>query len=217
MRAPDMSGVRFGALLVVARGANNRDGTATWECVCDCGERRVIAGTTLRAGRRRSCGCQSPRFTAERMRKHGLSRSRTYSIWHGMRQRCESDKAAKKHLYCSKGIRVCERWQSFENFVSDMGLAPDGCSIERLDGNADYRPANCVWATPKDQANNTTRNRRIEWRGRTLTISQWAESINISPNTLLYRIRRGWPTERAMTEPNRRRATAGTASASCGT
>lgn len=195
----NLLGERFGKLLVTERRANKKDGTAVWKCVCECGQFREITGTSLRAGRHKSCGCSSPLFSTERLTTHGLSRTRTYRIWAGMKQRCSDAAIGKsKRLYFDKGIRVCKEWQDFEAFFNDMGEAPEGCSIDRIDGNKGYEPSNCRWSTPQEQGNNTSSNRVIEHDGKSQTISQWARDIGIKPNTLLYRIRRGWDIQRAL-------------------
>lgn len=203
MVAPDLVGLRFGRLTVKRRVENNSSGSSMWECVCDCGEIRVNAGTSLRAGRNKSCGCSSPRFDADRLTTHGKSRTRTYKIWAGMISRCKPGRP-KSHLYFAKGVRVCRKWKTFENFLRDMGEAPDGLTIERKDGNGNYCPSNCCWATRTEQANNTTRNRIVFHDGRSMTVSQWANELGINPNTLLYRFRRGWATERALNVTLRR-------------
>ena len=198
----DMTGLTFGALSVVSRAENAKGGTARWNCRCSCGELRVIEGTGLRAGRHKSCGCLSPRFSSDRVTTHGMSRSRTYRIWHGMHGRC-SDKSTGKERrnYYAKGIRVCERWAEFERFLDDMGEAPDGMSIDRIDGRKGYEPGNCRWATSIEQGNNTAANVRLAFGGEDMTISQWARRVGLKINTLVYRVRRGWTVERALTQP----------------
>lgn len=199
MAAKDLLGVRFEKLLVVGRGANRTDGTAVWKCLCDCGEVREIPGTALRAGRNKSCGCASPRFTKERTTTHGQSRTRTYRIWQGMRRRCsEAAQGKSRRLYFDKGIRVCERWEDFECFLKDMGHAPPWASIERINGKGDYEPGNCRWATAQEQANNVCTNTAVTHAGKTQTVAMWAKEIGVKPNTLLYRLRRGMPPERAL-------------------
>lgn len=199
MAIKDMAGLRFGRLSVVSMAASLPDGTARWNCVCDCGNARIVAGTGLRAGRHKSCGCSSPRFTRDRVKTHGMSYTRTYRIWHGMITRC-SDKAYGKsrRLYFDAGIRVCDRWHSFPNFLKDMGVAPEGKSIDRISGKGDYSKRNCRWATPKEQGNNTSRNSLIDHGGLCLNITQWAERLGIKQNTLTYRLKRGWTPERAL-------------------
>lgn len=197
----DMTGQRFGMLTVVSfAGVKGSAQHARWNCVCDCGRPTVAVGASIRAGKTRSCGCLSvaTRITGDKSRVHGKSRARAYGIWRGMHQRCSDPNDKKAHLYVNKGIRVCERWQSFPAFYEDMGEPPIGASLDRIDGNKGYSPDNCRWATPKQQANNMATNRLLNYQGRTQTLSQWADEIGIKANTLLCRIRRGVPMELAM-------------------
>ena len=192
----DETGKKFGSLIVLSFAGS---APARWVCMCCCGHMLIVTGTDLRAGRYKSCGCLSPKFTSDRTLKHGLSRSRTYRIWHGMKQRCSGvAKGKSRRLYYDKGIRVCEDWMDFEKFYKDMGAAPDGMSIDRIDGNKNYEPSNCRWATKKSQANNMSSNHVIEFNGKSMTLSAWASERGIKPNTLLYRLRRGWDVGRAL-------------------
>jgi hypothetical protein len=100
--------------------------------------------------------------------------------------------------YGGRGIVVCERWDSFENFLADMGERATGLTIERNDNNGHYEPGNCRWATPKEQANNTRRNIVITFRGETMTLAQWACSLGMDYHALYWRIE-NWTLERAMT------------------
>jgi hypothetical protein len=113
-----------------------------------------------------------------------------------MRQRCENPNHAKFHAYGAKGISVCERWRSFENFLADMGERPEGRTIDRVDGGLGYFPENCRWSTPRDQQGNLRTNRFIEYDGERMTLSALARKLGIQVNTLTYRIDRGWPQER---------------------
>ena len=197
----DITGHRFGKLLVTSRAGVNSSFSAMWMCMCDCGEIRRVAGAALRAGRNKSCGCSSPRFVATGPSPRFLHEKRARSIWSGMLYRC-SDKArgsARKNYY-DKGIRVCDEWMDFDRFFFDMGVPPDGLSIDRINGNKGYSKDNCRWATSKQQANNKAVNVFISHQGSNKTISQWAESLGVKPNTLLYRIQRGIPLERALTK-----------------
>jgi len=199
MSFKEMSGIRFGKLLVKERAPNLKDGTAAWICVCDCGQERTIAGTKLRAKKHKSCGCSSPKFTSESVSTHGMSGTRVYQIWAGMNRRCSPSAFGKsKRLYFDKGIVVCDRWKIFENFLQDMGLPPNGTSLERIDGNKNYEPSNCKWATSQEQANNTTRNHCVEYLGKKQTLAEWARELGIKPNTLMYRIKRGMPIDKAL-------------------
>lgn len=194
-----MLGIRFGKLTVIERLENFPNGTAAWNCLCDCGIEKKVAGTKLRAGKQKSCGCSSPKFSKESISTHGMSKTRVYRIWAGMHSRCRQTKNKKiQRLYLDKGIKVCERWNKFENFYEDMGDPPDGMSIDRINGDKGYEPSNCRWATSKQQANNMSSNRLIEYNNKKMTISLWAKEIGVKPNTLNYRIRRGMPLKDAL-------------------
>lgn len=200
MAVKDLAGVRFERLLVVSRSENAPDGTARWLCRCDCGQERTLTGTALRAGRNKSCGCASPRFEPkDPTALRGWSRTRTHRIWRGMLRRCSPDGGEKElRNYFNKGIRVCERWEAFECFLADMGEVPPGMSIERRNGSRGYSKSNCVWATSREQGNNTTRNSIVHHAGKSQTVAMWAREIGINQNTLLYRLLRGMPTARAL-------------------
>lgn len=134
--------------------------------------------------------------------KHGLSRTRVHRIWKSMLWRCRNKNARCFRNYGGRGIKVCDRWQAFENFFADMGHPPEGMSIERENNDGDYEPGNCCWATRLEQQRNTRHNRLITFRGETLPISVWAERTGISYAAVRQRISRyGWSPERALTFP----------------
>jgi hypothetical protein len=133
-------------------------------------------------------------------RKHPL-----YRVWLGMRERCYYPKHNRFHRYGGRGIKVCERWQSFSNFRADNEiLYKPGLTIDRNDNDKDYSPDNCQWVTHKTQANNKSGLRYITFNGMTLNLTQWAERTGINVGTLKARIdKHGWPLERALTAPLR--------------
>jgi hypothetical protein len=133
-----------------------------------------------------------------------------YRVWAGMKVRCVNPNGQDWLLYGGRGIRVCERWSgSFAAFFEDMGPRPTSRhSIDRIDSDGHYEPANCRWATAKEQANNwKTRNRRITYNGETLTVPQWAERLGLTRESLRDRLDSGWSIERAVTTPAVRQRT----------
>jgi hypothetical protein len=131
----------------------------------------------------------------------GRAIKRTRSIWRGMRARCSNPMHVSYQRYGALGVAVCLRWSDFQMFLLDMGPAPVGMSIERLDGNGPYAPENCVWATPKQQARNRANNVLIEFQGKSLAIAEWAEIYGMQTGTLWRRLKAGASMELAVSRP----------------
>lgn len=188
----DLTGMRFVRLFAIKRAGSTPKGKALWECLCDCGKMIILPGRRLVNGNTRSCGCLKRDSTSARMREtrttHGKSNTLTYRVWNTMLIRCGDPENKKFPIYGGRGITVCDRWKDFLNFLSDMGEKPAGLSIERINNNGNYEPDNCKWATAKEQANNTRRNRRITYNGETLTLTEWSQRLGITPSTLHERI-----------------------------
>lgn len=182
----DLTGQRFGKL-VVDQYLNK----SMWQCSCDCGQRPTVKGQSLRDGHTKSCGCGIA-DSNKRRAKHGMYRTKAYKTWQGIKQRCENLKSDAYHRYGGRGIKVCDRWQEFENFLSDMGEPPVGASIDRIDNDGDYTPENCRWATVQEQQNNISTNRLFTHDGKTQTLAQWARELGIAYHVLKYRLNHGW-------------------------
>ena len=192
----DLTGKRFG-MLTVDKKAGVTNNKTMWLCKCDCGNTTVVPTAYLNNGHTKSCGCGNSKFHTS----HGMSRSHTYTVWHGMMTRVSDNPSSQGYKnYGSRGVTVCERWHKFENFLADMGECPEKMSIDRIDVNGNYEPSNCRWATQKQQMNNTRSNHIITFNGKSMTIQQWSDYIGIPGQTLRTRIKRGWSIEDALTK-----------------
>jgi hypothetical protein len=205
MRKPhELTGKRFGLWAVLRRvdpQHNAKRKNTVWQCRCSCGTIRTLDGTQLTSGRSGSCGCvrKNAVLAAHAAGLKPKSRSKTYGVWRSMLRRCyELDHQAFSD-YGGRGITVCPRWrESFENFLTDMGEAPAGLTLDRYPNNdGNYEPCNCRWATPRQQANNRRSNRRVQFRGESMTVAQWADRQGITVQAMCARLKR-WPLERAL-------------------
>jgi hypothetical protein len=124
--------------------------------------------------------------------KHGMSYHPLYRVWLSMKSRCNNKKNLKYPRYGGRGIRVCDRWNKFENFYADMGERPDGLSIDRINNNKGYNKKNCRWATIREQAKNTVNNVFLTYKGERLHLSEWARRIGIASSTITERRNKGW-------------------------
>jgi len=190
--------------------ADTRDVTESLKlCECGCGQRTKKATYTkpkrgIKKGEylRFVRGHQFRGF--KYALKHGMKDTRTYQAWVGMKNRCLNKNNKNYADYGGRGITVCERWLTFENFYADMGNAPLGLTLDRYPNNdRNYEPGNCRWATRKEQSNNQRVSKTaklITYQGETLPLAQWAKRFGINKETINSRLSRGWTIERAFTE-----------------
>lgn len=155
MRALELSGKRFARLTVIERASKRPDGARWWRCSCECGGHCEVRGSDLLRGSVKSCGCLRIDLPKARA-THGGSGSRLYRIWQAMRDRTQNPRASRFSYYGGRGIAVCPQWEDFKVF-RDWALSngyASNLSIDRIDNDGDYEPANCRWATQQQQVQN---------------------------------------------------------------
>ena len=204
-KVKDLIGRRLGRLVVIAlvgkmSGVKNRH--MFWWCKCDCGKELLVDGVNLRSGTTKSCGCYNDERRIEVHTTHGLSKTPIERTYRSMLIRCykEEDKSFKD--YGGRGIYVCDGWRGkdgLKNFAEDMGERPEGTQIDRIDNNGPYSPENCRWATNKENCRNKRSTKFITFNGKTQSLPDWAEELNIHYKALWSRVDR-WGVERAFTE-----------------
>lgn len=200
MRKPeDLTGQKFGKLTVISIH-EKRGKFYTWKCVCDCGSGKIVYpfSSNLKRGKSKSCGC----LVVGHEKTHGMTGTPEHKTWIKMRQRCLNPNDKEYPRYGGRGIKVCERWDDYLNFISDMGIRPSkDHSIERINNNGDYSPENCKWATRSEQANNRRTSKLIEYNGKFQTARQWSIELNIDYEKLTIRLDNGWNEVEALTVP----------------
>jgi hypothetical protein len=151
----DITGQRFGRLIALEYVGCSKSGTSLWRFRCDCGVECVCVGKNVRRGFTSSCGCLRKEMIGAVRRTHGMTRTPTWYSWQAMLIRCRYPSQEAYPRYGGSGITICERWNVFENFLSDMGERPEGMTLERSNPFGNYTPGNCVWATQENQVKNT--------------------------------------------------------------
>lgn len=203
----DLTGKVFGRLTILRIGEPAEWGGIRWVCKCECGNEKLICGNDITRTHRtptRSCGCLATELFGLRNTTHGQNRggkrSASYLSWCAMKNRCLNPNSTNHQDYMARGIKICQRWiDSFQDFSDDMGPRPRRMSIDRIDNSGNYEPGNCRWGDDFVQHNNTRANKFITFRGKTLTISQWARVVNLPPTLVWHRLNRGWTAEDALT------------------
>lgn len=182
-------GSQFGKLTVMGEHPVRISNQVAWECACACGNTTVVRGQLLRNGTTRSCGCARVQACRDNFKTHGATGTREYRCWLSIKRRCYQRGCKDFPDYGGRGITVCDRWKNdFPAFLADMGPCPPGFSIDRLDCNGNYEPANCRWESAVKQANNKRTNITVVLAGEAMTLSQAARTLGLNYQTLFWHV-----------------------------
>lgn len=196
---------KYGRLTIIRPLDVADDKKRRFLCRCECGIQTVVLAENLLSGHTKSCGCLKREIIgAGAHTTHGLSKTRIYRIWKGMRKRCRNPNDSNYPKYGGRGIRVCPEWDSdflsFYFWAMESGYN-DSLSIDRIDNNKGYSPDNCQWSNETKQANNRRSNRLATIDGETHSIIEWSKIYKISTVTIYKRIRQGMSETEAITTP----------------
>ena len=199
-RGYNLVGEKFDKLTVIRKG-DTLNKKVLWECLCDCGKTSKVRTNDLTSGRIISCGCENDKRIGDLRRSHGLTNSPLYSVWHGIKQRCEYKNNNRYKYYGARGIKISQEWQDFMNFYNDMEENyQKGLSIERIDVDGHYCKENCIWADDIQQANNKRNNVIVTINGETDTLRNICRKYNVNPQMIYHQHRKGNDIEKIINE-----------------
>lgn len=189
----DLTGRRFGKLVVLS--CTQSTGQRRWLCRCDCGGEQDARQYGLLTGRVIDCGCGE--FSRRsKPRSHGATmngkKTPTYETWRGMKMRCDMPNNVAYHRYGGRGIKICDRWRDYGNFLADMGERPEGMTLDRVDADGDYCPENCRWADKADQSRNRTTTRVFQTPEGPMTTTDLQARFGVSAKNVGRWARWGW-------------------------
>jgi hypothetical protein len=192
----DRTGNVFGEWTVLSFVKREKN-TNYWLCKCSCGNTKTVIFNSLQKQKSTSCGCKAIAKRSKKLTKHGMAGTPTYKSWHAMLQRSQGKGGHES--YVERNITVCPDWIKFENFLSDMGVRPDGKTLDRIDNTKGYYKDNCRWATPSEQQNNMKSNAFIYVFGERMTITRASKLYSIGISCLRHRLRKGMNPDLAVT------------------
>jgi len=161
MRLIDLTGQKFNRLTVIKRASTNTNqNKPKWVCQCECGKIVEVGGNELKSGNTKSCGCWNHEVRKTHLSTHGLSKTRLYKVWCGMKERCYNPHNKRYKHYGGRGIGMCDEWKNdfmvFRKWALENGYDENAnygqCTIERVNNDDGYFPFNCVWTTLQEQS-----------------------------------------------------------------
>lgn len=197
----NLVGKKFNRWTVISFSHKKERNRYYWNCLCECGNTAKVSFSNLKYGLSKSCGCLRRETSATINCSHHLSSAPIYIVWQNMLSRCNKPNNKSYKRYGGRGIKVCERWYKFENFLEDMPGWTEGLTLDRINVNGNYEPENCRWATLEEQGNNKRNNRVITIDGVSKTLAQWSKSSGLPVTTIFNRLQRGVPAKEATTAP----------------
>ena len=200
---------RYGKLVI--KSIHYTDGTKTntkVNCICDCGNKKIISLRTIRRGRTKSCGCLQKEKSSQSRKarsKHNQSHTRLYRTYQSMIDRCTNESCKSYKDYGGRGIKVCDEWLNDINKFFDWSKHNnynDNLFLDRIDNDKDYTPDNCRFVDSYTQNNNRRNNIKIEYNNEIKTVSQWSKYFNINYNFFYNRIKKGYNIDKILNEWN---------------
>jgi hypothetical protein len=201
----DWTGQKYNRLTFIQKTQKKKRESILWLCKCQCGNFIEVIPSMVSIGNTKSCGCLRKELAKINLdaTAHGMQKTRQYAIWCGIKKRCLNEDSDTYNYYGGRGIKICDKWLTFEGFWEDMKQNySDDLTIDRINVDGDYCKENCRWATRRDQMNNTRRNLVYTVDGITATLKQHCERLQVKYGLVYNRIRRkNWEPEKALKTP----------------
>lgn len=192
-RRQNLTGLRFGRLVVSEPAGKNKNNQMRWRCICDCGRSHVADASNLKSGNVTSCGCLAREVHSQRLVTHHGSREQLYRVWINIKERCFNPAHKSYKDYGGRGITLCPEWMEydqFRRFALSNGWSP-GLQVNRIDNDKGYCPENVNFVTPKENSNNRRSSVVIDWDGRSMTLAELSRLTGVSYPAIWGRYKRG--------------------------
>lgn len=191
-------GDAYGKLTIVSEVDQTGNGRR-FLCKCDCGQEKEVNLSKLRSGNTKSCGCFQLESRGRANITHGMTGSRLYNIWYGMKDRCTNPNSSTFNYYGGRGIRFSDEWKNFAPFM-EWALSngyQDDLTLERKDVDKNYDPGNCEWVSMRVQNLNKRNTLLVEYKGETKPLKTWCKELGKDYLRVWKRLNRGWSTSDA--------------------